>query len=129
MTAGGGNGPPKASVVSMTPTSVLLGSFDHMLPMPPAQPYDPMVGASPVRRTCTPTPRPHPCEPSGDGPGAPPAAPIWSVVMASTDERDRREDPSGGGPPDKRIRPKAFTSARVEPRPALPAGKVGGSIH
>jgi hypothetical protein len=38
MTAGGGNGPAKASVLSRTPTSALAGSFDHTLPKPPAQP-------------------------------------------------------------------------------------------
>ena len=71
----------------MTPTSAVLGSFDHMLPMPPAQPYDPMEGPRPRRRTCTRTPKPHPCEPSGRGPGAPLAASIWSVVIASTEAR------------------------------------------
>src|SRR5262245_40497650 len=98
MTTGGGNGAPKASVVSRTPTSVLLGSLDHMLPMPPAHPYDPIVGPSPVRRTCTPTPKPHPCEPSGRGPELPFATSIWSVVIASTEARDNRREPSGSRP-------------------------------
>src|SRR3954449_1751047 len=38
MTAGGGNGPAKASVERRTATRSWTGSFVHMLPMPPAQP-------------------------------------------------------------------------------------------
>src|SRR3954447_22243261 len=129
MTVGGGNGPPKASVLSKMSTSLLLGSFDHMLPMPPAQPYDPMEGPSPVRRTCTPTPKPQPCEPSGRGPGAPLATSIWSVVIASMEARDSRREPSGSRPPDRSIRPNACRSSTVDTRPAAPDGNGGGFAH
>src|SRR3954449_5612887 len=125
MTVGGGNGPPKASVLSKMPTSALLGSFDQMLPMPPAQPYDPIEGPRPVRRTCTPTPKPHPCEPSGKGPGAPPATSIWSVVIASMEARDSRREPSGSRPPDRSIRPTAGRSSTVDTRPYAPGEHAG----
>src|SRR3954454_25329650 len=124
MTVGGGNGPPKASVLSNTPTSVLLGSFNQTLPRPPTQPYDPIVGPRPVRRTCTPTPKPHPCEPSGRGPGGPFATPISSVVSASPEARDNRRGPSRSRPPDRTIRANACRSSSADTRPAAPDGNA-----
>src|SRR4051794_33789559 len=129
MTVGGGNGPPKASVLSKMPTSLLLGSFDQMLPMPPAQPYDPIVGPRPVRRTCTPTPKPQPCDPPGRGPGAPFAKSIGWGVTGSPEARNNSRAPSGSRPPDRSIWATACRSSSVDPRPAAPDGKAGGFAH
>ncbi len=82
-----------------------------------------MEGPRPVNRTCTPTPKPHPCEPSGNGPGAPLATSIWSVVIASIEALDNRLEPSGSRPPDRSIRANAcdehaehISPGVVEPR-------------
>src|SRR6476646_219483 len=78
-----------------------------------------------MRRTWTPTPKPHPSEPSTDGPGTPGAAPIWSVVIASIDDRESNRSPSGSRPPARSMRANDQKSSTVDTSPPPAEGNAG----
>ena len=69
--AGIGKGPVNMSVVSTTPTRRCVGIVGPRRAEAAVPPVAADVRARPVRRTCTPTPNPQPCEPSGEGPDPP----------------------------------------------------------
>ena len=107
------------------------GSLYQEVPIPPSQPYVPTDFATSVRSVTTATPKPQPC--TRKKPGTRPEAAFcsgvsWSLVMNSTDGRDRIRSPRLTPLP-RSMSAKARKLSTVETRPPPPDGNDGSRLH